>query len=272
MDDASHDVPFASFEAKWASACPDFELARTFVPAALRAPYGAFACIGYEIEHAAFGIREAQPAALKLQWWAEEFARVRDGGARHPLTQALAALPGVAAVPLAQWQDVVVGAFAQRDPEPAADAAALFDAYAALYRPFAAIEAALFALDAATLAHARALARATRETATLADALRDGRLPLPLDLLARHRLARGDLAHASPAQVAALRDWLGVLRARYATLEATKGGPLAAAGTSADGWRLRSAAAADDPLAALQAAMRRLPLRASWAARRAGRR
>jgi len=273
MDDASRDVPLASFEAKWASACPEFELALTFVPAALRAPYGAFACIGYEIEHAAFGIREAQPAALKLQWWAEEFARTRDRSARHPLTQALAALPGVAVASLAQWQDVVIGAFAQRDPEPAADAAALFDAYAVLYRPLAMIEATLFApLDAATLAHARALARAVRETATLADALRDGRLPLPLDLLARHRLARGDLAHASPAQAAALRDWLGVLRARHATLEATNGGPLAAAGASADRWRLRSAAAADDPLAALQAAMTRLPLRASWAAWRAGRR
>ncbi|HEU4663635.1 MAG TPA: squalene/phytoene synthase family protein [Dokdonella sp.] len=272
MDDAAGDAPLASFEAKWSHAHPEFGLALTFVPGPLRTPYGAFACIGYEIEHAAFGIRESQPAALKLQWWAEEFARLGDGGARHPLTQALAVLPGIAAVRPAQWHEIVVGAFAQRDPEPAADAQALFAAYDALYRPLAAIESPLFALDAATLARARSLARAVRETATLADALRDGRLPLPLDLLARHRLARGDLARASPAQAGALRDWLGVLHGEYATLVASGGGPGPAAAASADRWRLKAAAAADDPLAALRAAITRLPLRASWAAWRAGRR
>lgn len=273
MDDASYDVPLASFEAKWAGAHPEFELALAFVPVPQRAAYAAFSCIGYEIEHAAFGIREAQPAALKLQWWAEEFTRMREGGARHPLTRALAALPGSAAPPLAQWQAVVVGAFAQRDPGPAADAAALLDGYATLYHPLATLEAALFApLDAATIARVRASGRAVREAATLADALRDGRLPLPLDLLARHRLARGDLAHASPAQTAALRDWLDVLRGWYAPLDAAGGGPLAAAGASADRWRLRSAARSGDPLATLRAAMTRLPLRASWAAWRGGRR
>ncbi|HEY6940045.1 squalene/phytoene synthase family protein [Dokdonella sp.] len=272
MDAASGDAPLASFEAKWSDAHPEFRLALTFVPSPLRAPYGAFACIGYEIEHAAFGIREAQPAAMKLQWWAEELARLRDGAARHPLTRALAGLPGIAALAPAPWHEVVVGAFAQRDPEPAADARALFAAYDALYRPLAAVEARLFALDGAALARARALGRAVRETATLADALRDGRLPLPLDLLARHRLARGDLARESPAQTAALRDWLGVLHGEYVTLEAVGGGPGQAAAASADRWRVKTAAAADDPLAALQAAMTRLPLRASWAAWRAGRR
>lgn len=273
MDDTVHDVPLASFEAKWADAHPEFQLALPFVPAPLRPAYAAFSCIGYEIEHAAFGIREAQPAALKLQWWAEEFARMREGGARHPLTRALAALPGGAAVPLAQWQAVVVGAFAQRDPEPAADASALLDGYAALYQPLAILEATLFTpLDAATIARVRACGRAVREAAVLADALRDGRLPLPLELLARHRLARGDLAQASPAQSAALRDWLEILRVRFAMLDAAGGGPLAAAGASADRWRLQSAARAGDPLATLQAAMTRLPLRASWAAWRGGRR
>ncbi|MGN6520273.1 MAG: hypothetical protein ACTHK2_12690 [Dokdonella sp.] len=273
MNDALHEVPLASFEAKWAGAHPEFRLALGFVPAPLRAAYAAFACIGYEIEHAAFGIREAQPAALKLQWWAEEFTRMREGSARHPLTHALATRPGGIAVPLAQWHAVVVGAFAQRDPEPAADAAALLDGYAALYHPLAALEAALFPpLDAATIARVRANSRAVREAATLADALRDGRLPLPLDLLARHRLARGDLAHPSPAQAAALRDWLEVLRGRYASLDATSSGPLAAAGASADRWRLRAAARAEDPLAVLQAGTTRLPLRASWAAWLAGRR
>ncbi|NCT68030.1 MAG: hypothetical protein GXC76_10370 [Rhodanobacteraceae bacterium] len=269
MDDTA---PLASFEAKWGAAHPELGLGLGFVAAAQRRAQTAFACIACEIEHAAFAIRAAEPALIKLQWWAEELARAGRGEARHPLTQALAEHPELAALPPAQWHAVVAGAFAQRDPEPAADRAAQLDGYAALYGPLATIEAHLFPpLDAAASARVRALARALRETAALGDVLRDGRLPLPLDLLARHRLARGDLAQASPQQAAALREWLDALAADLAVASTgAQLGPLHAAAASADRWRARNAARAADPLAALAGELGRLPLRATWAAWRGG--
>ncbi|GAA0705128.1 squalene/phytoene synthase family protein [Dokdonella soli] len=275
MDAVADATPLASFEAKWVAAHPEFGLALRFVGESGRRAQSAFACLVYELEHAAFGIREAQPAAIKLQWWAEEFARAAKHEARHPLTQALAEHPGFAAVPLALWYEVIAGALAQRDPEPAADRAALLDAHAVLYRPLGAIEAALFpSVDAAASARVRALARSLRDTATLADALRDGRLPLPLDLLARHRLARGDLARTSAQQVAALREWLRALASEHAEVAASGAhlGVLVAANLHADRWRARKATRAEDPLATLNAAFGQLPFDATWAAWRTARR
>lgn len=265
-------TPLASFEAKWALLHPELRLALNFVDAPRRPAYTAFACLVHELEHAAFGIREAQPAAVKLQWWGEEFARAVAHAARHPLTQVLQAHPGFDAVALARWYEVIGGALAQRDAEPAADMQALLRTHAALHAPLAAIEADLFAtIDAPALARVRSMSRALRETAALADALRDGRLPLPLDLLARHRLARSDLVQHSDAQAGALRDWLERLRAESGAIANTRSGPLGAATASADRWRMRVAARGSDPLAALQASFARLPLRASWAAWRGGR-
>lgn len=284
MSEVADPTPLASFEAKWAAAQPEFALALKFVGADRRRAHSAFACLVYELEHAAFAIREAEPAMIKLQWWAEEFGR-GSGAARHPLTRALAAEPAFVALPTARWHEVIVGAMAQRDPEPAADRAALLQGYAALYRPLASIEAALFAstsfasascpsTSVDSIAQVRTRARALRETAALADALRDGRLPLPLDVLAQHRLARGELARNSPQQVAALRDWLLALASDpgQARGQETGLGVLTAANASADRWRAQVAARATDPLTTLNAALRRVPLRAVWATWRAGRR
>lgn len=266
-------APLASFEAKWIATRPEFSLGLRFVAARDRPAQTAFACLVLELEHAAFGIRETQPAAVKLQWWAEELARAGNGNARHPLTRALAAHAAFGMVPLAHWVAVIGGALAQRDAQPAADRAALLDGYGALYRPLAGIEACLFArLDSLAIAHVGALARALRETASLADTLRDGRLPLPLDLLARHRLARGDLARRSPAQGAALRDWLGALASDYPDVARARLGALHAAGASADRWRARQASGDDEPLPALAPLFARLPLRSAWLAWQAGRR
>ena len=273
MTELAVDTPLASFETKWAAAHPEFGIGLKFVAERERRTQSAFACLVFELEHAAFAIREAEPATIKLQWWAEEFAWTGKGGARHPLTRALAVHPRFAAIPLARWYETISGALAQRDPAPAADRAALLDGYAALYRPLAAIEAALFpAVDAAPAASVRSLARALRETAALGDALRDGRLPLPLDLLAKHRLARGDLARSSPQQVAMLREWLLALASDFSAAASAhvRGGALRAAAANADRWRARIAARAVDPLATLNASFARLPLGATWAAWRAG--
>ena len=275
MNEVACTTPLASFEAKWAAVHPEFGLALKFVAEDRRHAQSAFACLVYELEHTAFAIREAEPAMIKLQWWAEEFARIGSGAARHPLTQALAEYPAFATLPAGCWHEVVVGTMAQRDPEPAADRDALLQGYAAMYRPLASIEAELFpSTFAESVAHARAGARALRETASLANALRDGRLPLPLDLLARHRLARGELTRDSPQQAAALREWLAALVSGSAHIIGSGAGlgVLTAANASADHWRARMAARADDPLAVLNAAFARVPLRAIWAAWQAGRR
>jgi len=275
MDASTEDAPLASFEAKWGAAHPELGLALRFVPAGERDAQGAFACLRYELEHAAFGIREEQPATMKLQWWAEEFARAGRGEARHPLTLALAGHGGFGAIPLADWHAVIIGALAQRDPEPPSDRVALLATGMAFQRPLAANETRLFArADADATARVHALSRALRETATLGTALQDGRLPLPLDLLARHRLARGELATASPPQVAALREWLGMLASDCAAVSASGAslGAFASARLHADRWRAQTAARADDPLTALNTAFGRAPFGATWAAWRAGRR
>jgi|SRR5690606_25356903 len=271
MSEADAGVPAASFEAKWIAAYPELELGLRFVAPSERAAQSAFACLVHELEHAAFGIRDAEPATIKLHWWMEEFARARENGARHPLTRVLATHAGFfGAIPTEAWHGVVASAFARRDPQPAADADALLEDHAGMYRPLASIEARLFGhADAEPIARARSLAHALRETATLGDALRDGRLPVPLDLLARHRLARGDLAANSPRQVAALREWLAGLASRLARLRAP--GPLLASGVAADRWRARRAGRAAQPLEGLRADLGRLPLRSAWAAWKAGR-
>jgi phytoene synthase len=271
-------TPLASFAAKWSQAYPEFGLALKFDSGSERDERSAFACLVFELEHAAFRIREAQPAAIKLQWWAEEFARANNGEARHPLTQALAARIGASAIPIRRWQEAIVGAYAQRDPEPAADTAALLDGYARLYDPLGAIESALFGTHGAAIARVLAITRALRESAALSDALRGGKLPLPLDLLARHRLARGELAVASDARTHALRDWFGALAREISPLltrEATRAQPLGilrAAMAGADATRARQTASASEPLIAMKAALEGLSVPVLWSAWRAARR
>ncbi|MGH8172098.1 MAG: hypothetical protein ACREPX_03055 [Rhodanobacteraceae bacterium] len=274
MNADAPNAPLASFEAKWSAAHPEFGLALTFIREPERSERSAFGCLVYEIEYAAFGIREMHPAAIKLSWWAEEFVRASKGEARHPLTIALADRIRRAGVPIARWQDVVMAAMAQRDPEPAADAHALLG-NTAFYTPFTEIEAALFGgIDAEPSARALALAHAVRETANLADALRDGRLPVPLDLLARHRLARGDLAGKSTEASSALRDWLQQLADVGAELAGQRArfSVVTAATLAAARFRARRAARAEEPLAVLAEAQRRISAGTAWSAWRAARR
>jgi len=271
-------APLASFEAKWTEARPELALALRFEREDEREARAAFACLVLEIEHAAFGIREAQPAAIKLQWWAEELARAAKGEARHPLTQALATRIATAAIPQRQWHAAIIGAMAQRDPEPAADREALLAGYAQLHEPLGVLEATLFGTDATAVAGALAISRALRETAALPDALRDGKLPLPLDLLARHRLARGDLGAESAARADALREWFGELASEMSALLAPQAlakrplGILRAAMAAADAKRLAAAANAGEPLAAMNVVLAGLSIPIVWAAWRAARR
>jgi phytoene synthase len=269
-------APLASFEAKWSEAYPEFGLALKFVRGPTRNECSAFACLVFELEHAAFGIREAEPAAIKLQWWAEEFARLGKNEARHPLTQVLAPRVQSSAVGATQWHQVVIGAILQRDTEPAAERAALLEGYARLYKPVGAIDAALFGTNADAVAATLGLVRTIRETAALPNVMRDGTLPLPLDLLARHRLARGDLANASPARSAALREWFESLGAglfEQVAGNAARGlGVLRASMAAANARRASRAARATEPLGVIRLALAGLSAPVVWSAWRAARR
>ena len=120
--------------------------------------------------------------------------------------------------------------------------------------------------------------RALRETAALPIALRDGKLPLPLDRLARHRLSRGDLSNASPERGEALREQLRDLAERLRGLlvrDALAAHPLGvvrATMAAADAVRAGAASKAAEPLAALGEALGRLSISTVWSAWRAARR
>ncbi len=286
MSDERSSAPLASFESKWSEAYPEFGLALRFLRGADRDEQGAFACLAFEIEHAAFAIREAQPAAIKLQWWADELARAAKGESRHPLTQVLGERIAASAISAEQWQSVVVGAFAQRDAEPAADGTVLLAQYAELYAPLGAIEAALFGTHATSIAGVLARRRALREAAALRSALQDGKLPLPLDLLASHRLTRGNLGAASEARGSLLREWFGRLgdelagfvKAQEIAAPTSHVGPAQPLGivratmAAADAVRAERARRARDPLAALNEALGTLSIPVAWSAWRAARR
>jgi len=181
-------------------------------------------------------------------------------------------------VPPMLWQRAIIAALPQRDPEPAADTAAWLDAYAPLYTPLGTIESTLFGSDAEATAAALALMRALRETAALPIALRDGKLPLPLDRLARHRLSRGDLSNASPERRDALREQLRDLAERLRGLLARDAlaahplGVVRATMAAADAVRAAAASKAAEPLAALGEALGRLSIPVVWSAWRAARR
>jgi phytoene synthase len=185
----------------------------------------------------------------------------------------LAGRIAAASVPSNAWQQAIVGALAQRDPEPAADAATLLAGYARFYAPIGRIESSLFGTDETAIAAALANTRALRETAALADSLRDGKLPLPLDVLARHRLSRGGLTSASGARDTALREWFGTLADGLRPPLATRrlGDPRAAM-TAVNATRASQAASSRTPLDTIGVALARLSVPGLWASWRAARR
>lgn len=266
--------PCATFEHKWTTAHPEFGLALRFVPAPQRKARSALTCIGYEIEHAAFRLHEPQVAAGKLQWWLEELLAMRAGTARHPLTQALATTLPVANVPSALYQDLIVGALAQRDPEPAPSLDELLHGLLGFYAPLARVEQSLTVEgDVDTEARIGALSRAFRDALGLSDTLAGGRLPLPLDLMAHHRLSRVDLASPSAPRTEALRGYFAMLAERMEAIDiASLSSVPAATSWHAERVRCRRAARAFEPLAAGEAAINRLPVSTVWAAWRAARR
>ncbi len=268
----SADAP-SSFETKWTLAHPELPLALRFASASMRPFVSVFACLSFEITHAAFHIVEPEVARTKLQWWAEELSALAKGKPRHPLTQALSSWAPMNALSTDIWSAVIIGAFAQRESVPASSLADLLGGYRRLHEPLAAIEATLYPkLDVGASAEAATLSRALHESTWVAQALARDRLPLPLDLLARHQLSRADLGQPGERRDAAIREHLATLATRMHSIDRRGLSPLTAAGLQAAKVRSRRASRAADPLAECAGKLDRLPLSSVWASWRAARR
>ncbi|HUD42124.1 MAG TPA: squalene/phytoene synthase family protein [Dokdonella sp.] len=261
-----------SFEAKWSGVHPELALALRFVPGRARDHALGLAVVGLEIEDAAFRIAEDHVAEAKLHWWAEELARLLDGKPRHPATQALNCAAGPA-VPPGVWDAVIAGALAIREARPAGTLADLIEDHRRYYGPFArAAAAASPGVSVEAAAEAAVLGRALQDLADLRGALGRGRLPLPLDLLARHQIDRGELTARSPARDEGLRELSRQIAARLHALPWQALPLLAGIRQIADLGRAERAAGAADPAAALVAARGRLGPSAAWRAWRLARR
>lgn len=242
---------------KWLAVQPQQRVALVFVPPARYPGHVALAALEQEWLAAAYGIREPQVAAVKLNWWREELLSAPTSGGQHPLTQVLFDDPRAATISPAQWTAPVRAAIAQLEEGTAADFATQLAAAAPLHGALAALETAWwYGADqspecAARLATLNHLLHALRLLD--ADAERD-RLPLPMARLARHGLARGQLREAGEARTQAVRAQLADVQAGWREA-AGLAGPLSVF-RAVEAWQaerlLQHALAAREPLAALQ--------------------
>lgn len=267
------DAAVAGFESKWIAALPEFGLALRFLDPDARVARSAFACIGFEIEHTASHIDEPEVAVRKLRWWLDELEGMAHGQSGHPLTQALVAHAPIDRVPTACWRRAIAAALSSLDAAPAADLEALLDGHRALYRPLAAVATHLFREgDADTIGEMHALRRVVRDALAGHAGSAERRLRWPLDVLARHRLSRADLAVASPAREAAARDLARTLAGRFDALDRNALPVIDAVTAHAERWRCGKLAASRAPSLRAPAVFMHLPFSAAWQAWRAARR
>ena len=265
---------FASFEQKWLAAYPENALVAVFLPATQRRRASAFGCLVYELTQTALHLREPQVAAAKLAWWRQELIDAIAGKARHPITLTLFADTQARATDPALWSALADTALTQLDQPGASTLAVLLEQFEPYHAAIARAEAALFGLADANIEANAALwtiSHLLRELANLANA--EGRLPVPLSLLARHGVTRAGLAEATVDRTGVAQDYLEELRIEI-------NGALGIAAQRSLTQRVRArldrelvaaAKRAADPLAYLTAHARAGYLRSLWAAWREAR-
>ncbi|MGE7139048.1 squalene/phytoene synthase family protein [Luteibacter sp. NPDC031894] len=203
-----------SFVEKWLAVQPQQRVALGFVDAPVRDERVALAALEQELVASAYGIREPQVAAAKLQWWAEELSGAAASGGRHPLTQVLFASERARAIPTNLWLAPVLAAMAQLEQGTASDFDAQVAAARGLHGALAALENAWWFGQAAPMESAARIATLSHLVFALSrlelDAERE-RLPLPMARLARHGLSRSQLKADSPARREVLREQLRAL-------------------------------------------------------------
>nr|WP_193570443.1 squalene/phytoene synthase family protein [Luteibacter yeojuensis] len=190
---------------------PQQRIALGFVDERVRDERVALAALEQELVASAYGIREPQVAAAKLQWWAEELSGAAASGGRHPLTQALFAGERARAVPANLWLAPVLAAMAQLEQGTASDFSAQVAASRGLHGALAGLENAWWFGAAAPTESAARIATLSHLVFALSRLELDAeseRLPLPMARLARHGLSRGQLKGDSPARREAVREQL----------------------------------------------------------------
>jgi 15-cis-phytoene synthase len=205
------DAAFASFERKWLEANPEQATVAVFLAPDERRRASAFGSLVHELEQATFGLREPQVAAVKLNWWRQELSAAAAGTSRHPIARELFSDERARSIADALWSDLIDGALAQLDSGAASVLDDSISALAAFYGPVAALEAALAAQETTP---GDANARLWISAHLLRSAAQTGHeRAVPLDLLARHGLARSALAEPGPRRSMLLRDYLGLVQA-----------------------------------------------------------
>ena len=269
-----------SFIDKWLAVQPQQRVALIFVDGRRFPGHVALAALEQELLGAAYGIKEPQVAAAKLNWWAEELSGAATSGGRHPLTQVLFDDERAHAIPTDGWLAPVLAAMAQLEQGTAADFATQLEAAMPLHGALAALETAWwYGLDASSARAARVAVLNHLLYALLRleqDVERD-RLPLPMARMARHGLSRTSLRTGSDARQQAIRAQLQDLQTSWRDAS-TRQGPLSVfrALESRHGSALvRKALHAPDALSALQSGHPRTGLSSTvhaWQAARAWRR
>jgi phytoene synthase len=261
---------------KWLAVQPQQRIALVFVDGRQYPGHVALAALEQELLGAAYGIREPQVAAAKLNWWAEELAGAAASGGRHPLTQVLFDDERAHGIAGELWLAPVLAAMAQLEQGTAADFPAQIAAAMPLHGALAALETAWWYGTAASSERAARVATLNHLLYALLrleqDAERD-RLPLPMARLARHGLSRTELRVPGQARQQAIKAQLDDLLAswRESTLLA---GPLSVFRSleSRHGNQLAQRAAhTDDALATLQTGQPRAGLATTMQAWRAAR-
>ena len=268
--------PLQSYVDKWLAVQPRQRIALAFVDPMRYPGHVALAALEQELLSAAYGIREPQVAAVKLNWWAEELSGAPASGGRHPLTQVLFDDERAHAIPAEYWLAPVLAAMAQLEEGTASDFDAQINAGGQLHGALAALETAWWYGDTATSARAARVATLSHLLFALLrveeDADRD-RLPLPMARLARFGLSRAELRGDHPAREQAIRAQLQDLSTAWREAERLPG-PLSVFRSleSGAGQALaRRAGKAADPLAALRAGQARSGPGTAWQAWRAAR-
>jgi 15-cis-phytoene synthase len=204
------DAAFASFERKWLEANPEQATVAVFLSPDERRRASAFGSLVHELEHTTFAVREPQVAAVKLNWWRQELIGASAGTPRHPITRELFDDERARSIAAPFWTNLIDGALAQLDAGPSSTLVDSISTLAMVYRPVASIEAALAAEEPA---RNEANARLWISAHLLQAAARPGDdRAIPLDLLARHGLARSALIEPSPGRSALLCDYLGLVQ------------------------------------------------------------
>ena len=206
------DAAFASFERKWLEANPEQATVAIFLAPAERRRTAAFGSLVHELEQATFGVREAQVAAVKLNWWRQELVAAATGTPRHPIARELFDDEQARAIQPAFWSNLIDGALAQLDVGAASALDESILALAAFYRPVASLETALAGDDAAQ-DDANARLWISSHLLHSVAAQPEHERAIPLGLLARHGLTRSALAEPGAQRSALLRDYLGLVQA-----------------------------------------------------------